>query len=100
MGDRLYNMTQAEIYTKSQNINVHENCNGFMFTNVGDVIAEVNGMVIFPSPTPLTDLGDSRVIGGNKDELYTGTIKLSFRAPTAGTNPRVEIVQKFYTDKQ
>jgi hypothetical protein len=90
----VYNISVAT-YSQSGFIDVIENCNGFTFTNLGDTIAEVNGMVIFPSATPATDLGDSRSIGGNAGEIYKGNIKLSFRQPL-GVAPLVEIAQKFY----
>jgi len=66
-----------------------------MFTNIGDTPATLNGMVIFPSATPLTALGDSRTISGHQDEIYTGIMNLSFRPPL-GTAPKVEVVQLFY----
>jgi hypothetical protein len=93
--ERLYNITVAP-YTSSQDVPVVERCNGYTVTNVGDTIAEVNGMVIFPSATPATDLGDSRSVGGNVGEIYRGNIRLLFRQPL-GANPAVEIIQKFYT---
>jgi hypothetical protein len=89
-----YNIS-ALTYNQSGFITVIQNCNGFTFTNLGDTIAEVNGMVIFPSATPLTDIGDSRSVGGNQNEVYTGNIKLSFRLPL-GATPLVEIAQKFF----
>jgi hypothetical protein len=89
-----YNISVAT-YNQSGFIDVIENCNGFTFTNLGDTIAEVNGMVVFPSATPATDLGDSRSIGGNQGEIYSGNIKLSFRAPV-GAAPLIEIAQKFF----
>lgn len=91
---RQYNIS-VEIVTEAKEVTRVRNCNGIMFTNVGDTIAFVNGMVIFPSATPTTDLGDSRSIGGNEGELYTGNITLVFAQPL-GVTPRVEIVQKFY----
>lgn len=64
-----------------------------MFTNLGSAICRVNGMVVFPSATPATDLGDSRTISGHEGDLYYGNINVAFEA--AG-NPLVEIVQVFY----
>lgn len=92
---RVYNM-DVQFYTRAQRITVQRGCTSFMFTNVGDVIARVNGMVIFPSLTPATSLGDSRTISAHVLDTYSGNIDLLFVAPTAGVNPRVEIVQIFY----
>lgn len=90
----LYNTSQNNYYT-SQDIPREKNLNGFTFTNLGDTIAEVNGIVIFPSTTPATVAGDSVSIGGNAGEIYVGNIKLLFRTPV-GAAPNVLIVQKFY----
>lgn len=89
-----YNMTVA-IYTTSQSVIVVPNCFAFMFTNIGDTIARVNGMVIFPNTNPATGLGDSRSISGHLLDLYLGNITLSFATPL-GAAPTVEIVQLFY----
>lgn len=91
-GDRPYNTT-VTIENESGFVDVVENCNGFTFTNVGDDIARVNGMIIHPGVINVS-LGDSRSIGGNKDEIYKGNIKLAFNG--VGLNPAVEFVQKFY----
>lgn len=92
---RAWDMT-ALTYNTSQEIDVVQNCTAFMFTNLGDVIAKVNGIVIFPSATPATALGDSRTIAAHWMDLYKGKIRLSFQAPTAGVAPLVEIVQVYY----
>lgn len=92
---RVYDMN-VQVYVRPLRITVMRGCTSFMFTNVGDVIARVNGMVIFPSLTPLTSLGDSRTIGAHELDTYSGNIDLLFEVPTAGINPRVEIVQVYY----
>lgn len=66
----------------------------FMFTNLGDDTAWVNGKVIFPSATPGTALGDSRTISGHLGDLYKGNITLKFAG--VGVAPSVEICQLFY----
>lgn len=91
----IYNIS-VQTYNTSQNVPVVTNCAGFMFTNLGDTIARVNGMVIYPSATPATSLGDSRSIGLHKLDLYKGNIILSF--DPGGLAPLVEIVQVFYAE--
>lgn len=91
---RQYNLI-AQVYTANEYVPVAKNCLAFMFTNVGDQTATVNGIVIFPSATPLTALGDSRVIAAHKNDIYMGNINLSFRG-AAGLIPGVEIVQLYY----
>lgn len=92
---RPYNIT-VQVYTTNQSIAVARNCFAYMFTNVGDTAATVNGMVVFPSATPLTALGDSRTIAAHQGEVYSGNITLSLRAPV-GAAPGVEIVQLYYS---
>lgn len=91
-----YDMT-VQVYNNNTYIPVSRKCFAFMFTNVGDTTATVKGMVIFPSATPATALGDSRTISGHKLDIYTGTMDLSFRAPV-GAAPAVEVVQLYYVD--
>jgi hypothetical protein len=83
-------------YEISQPIDVVENCFAIMFTNIGDTPARLNGMVIFPSATPATALGDSRTISGHWLDIFRGNLRLAFNVP-GGAAPQVEIVQFFYT---
>lgn len=92
---RDWNMTVLT-YTAQKSVPVERTCFAFQFTNLGDVVAFVNGMRINPAVTPATDLGDSRTVIAHEGDIYRGTIDLSFEVPTAGTNPLVEIVQLFY----
>jgi hypothetical protein len=82
------------IYTQSGNIPVTKNCFAFMFTNVGDSIGYINGMVIYPSATPGTSLGDSRTVSGHLLDIYKGTMNLKI-APVLLT-PAIEVVQLYY----
>lgn len=91
---RKYNMSVL-IYSSNTYVPLAKGVFAFMFTNVGDTPATVNGMIVFPSATPTTSLGDSRTIAAHEMEVYTGIINLSFRPPL-GTAPAVEIVQLFY----
>lgn len=87
-------------YSTPQQIIVVPNCYAFMFTNIGDTIAFVDGMRIFPNTNPATGLGDSRSLSGHKLDLYKGTINLAFDVIAPGVAPLVEIVQLFYHPKQ
>lgn len=88
-----WNMS-ALTYSEADSIIVLPNCFAIMFTNVGDTLAVVNGMRIFPSATPTTALGDSRSISGHKLDLYVGNLNLAFE--NIQLAPLVEIVQLFY----
>ncbi len=93
---RGYNMT-VQVYRENTSITVSKGCFAFMFTNVGDTEASVNGLVVFPSATPATVLGDSRTIAAHELEVYTGNLTLSFAAPV-GAAPGVEVMQLYYTE--
>jgi hypothetical protein len=86
----------TNIYTTSGKITVQRGCNGYTATNIGDTPVRINGKVLFPSATPLTVLGDSISLGGNRGEIYKGQIIVMFATPL-GALPQVEIIQKFYT---
>lgn len=92
---RTYNMT-VNIYTESKSILVEQNLFAFMFTNVGDTKAFVNGMVINPSATPGSSIGDSRSISAHQLDIYKGNITLAVLP--GGSSPMVEIVQLFYNE--
>ena len=86
-----YNISVVTVQ-KSGFVNIITNCNSWMVTNTGADIVDVNDMILYPG-TVGTILGDSKTIGGNKDEVYKGNIKVSFRTLV---NPALEIVQKAY----
>ena len=85
----------VQVYTQNESIPVANGCFAFMFTNVGNTPAEINGMVVFPSSTPTTALGDSRTISGHQNDLYKGNITLKFNSPV-GSSTAVEVVQLYY----
>jgi len=93
---RAWNFT-ADVYNASKDVIVVKDCFAFMFTNLGDTIARVNGMIIFPNATPLAALGDSRSLGGHWMDLFKGRLTLSFQAPVNAL-PQVEIVQLYYVN--
>lgn len=91
---RAWNMSVLTYNTSCQIIR-ERNCFAFMFTNIGNTIARVNGIIIFPSATPATALGDSRSISGHLLDFYKGNLQLSFQTPLNNA-PLVEIIQLFY----
>jgi hypothetical protein len=92
---RPYNLF-VQIYNTPLQVPVAKGCFAYMFTNVGDTNATVNGMIVFPSATPATALGDSRTIAAHENEIYTGNITLAFLPTVGATQPNVEIVQLYY----
>jgi hypothetical protein len=90
-----YNITVSS-YRTSQKIEVPKNCNGWTAINLGDVIAEINGIVL-NAGVPGTSAGDAVQIGGNEGEIYADNqLRLVFVVPTAGVAPNVQIIFKFY----
>lgn len=94
MADRKFNITVSN-YTVSKIVDIEKDCSAWTATNIGDTTVQVNGIILFPSVTPLTVLGDGVSIGGNKDEIYFGRLNVSFIQPI-GAAPQVQIIQKFY----
>lgn len=88
--------TICQIITSSKFVDVYQQCNAIMVTNIGDTAVTVDEKILFPSATPLTVLGDAVSYGGNENEVYNKQVlKISFAQPL-GANPKIEIVQKFY----
>lgn len=83
----------VQTYSTNQYIPIERGCFAIMFTNIGAVTARVGGMVIFPSATPGTALGDSRTLAAHLMDIYKGNLDLSF---VAGAGGLVEIVQLYY----
>lgn len=87
-------------YTTSRNIIVQQNAFAFTFSNVGDTMARINGILLFPSTTPLLSRGDSVTIGAHDLNIYKGNINVSFDVAGSvfpvGTNPHIQVIQLFY----
>lgn len=94
---RKYNLSIVN-YSAGGNITVMKDCNSVAVVNVGDTIAEINGIPLFPSATPATVRGDAVSINGNEGELYKGNLRLAFRVPI-GAAPQVIIIQQFYVEE-
>lgn len=96
--DRPFNMATINVVQSGDCVK-QKNTFAFMFTNVGDTIADVNGMIVNPGQVVLgvRQLGDSRTVGAADNKIYTGKITVRFHAPL-GSDPNVEVVQLFYTD--
>lgn len=89
--------TNVQTYVRSFILKPLENCNAINIVNIGDEIVTVNGRPLYPG-TPGTINGDSYSVGGNANEIYVGSINISFAG--GGANPNLLVEQKFYTAKQ
>lgn len=87
-----FGMSTIEV-RESKQVEVDRSCAGFLAINKGDVVASVNQLPLLPSLTA-GQSGEHFSIDANQNELYTGSIIVSFES-TAG-NPLVVIVQKYY----
>lgn len=85
----------VDFYTIGGDVIIEQDCFAFMFTNIGDTIGTVKDMVVFPSATPATALGDTRVVGAHNLNIFKGQVQIKF-LPPLGANPKIEIVQLFY----
>lgn len=95
MADRQFDFN-VQVFTRSAFIDVVERCNAISITNVGDTAARVDQILLFPSATPATVLGDSASIGGNQNEVLSRQqLQLIFVAPV-GAAPAIQVIQKFY----
>jgi hypothetical protein len=88
-----YNM-ETRIYYKAGQALRDKGTFAFMATNIGDKIAVVNGITLYPG-TPGSLLGDSRTVGiAFEGYEYVGNIDIKFTG--AGTAPALELVTLFY----
>jgi hypothetical protein len=95
MGDKLqrfvpvekllqYNLS-TQVYSKTQEIPVQENCNGFTVRNIGTATVVIMGDELATN--------ESKSIGGNRGEIFVGRIDLKFKG--AGTMLCL-VTQKYY----
>lgn len=94
--ERLLYSEIAQVIRQSQEVLVHEECNGWVAVNKGQDIVVVNGIQLLP-PVVANTSGESVSIGGNVGELYNKkSIKVVFESLT---QPYVLIVQKIYAQR-
>lgn len=99
MAVKYFNIS-VQNYYQSKNVPRLPGVFAYRFTNLGDVDASVNGMIIYARPA-VGEIGDSREVScppGNSDMFYAGNITLKFDANSAGADKNVEIVQMYYMD--
>lgn len=86
----------ARTYNVSGPILVDQKTFAFMFTNLGNVPAEVNGVKIYPGDPGVT-LGDSRSVGTPSPDMeFKGQLNVVFLA-SANVNTLIEVVTLYYT---
>jgi hypothetical protein len=87
MEDRLYFDTSLQDYSVEQNITLDKACNLLLVKNAGT-------SVLLFDLDPLQP-GESKVIGGNRNEVLVGRHQVSFRG--AGVNLAI-VTQKYYVE--
>lgn len=90
-----FNLAVNEYY-KGGDIPIQRDCNAVAIMNVGDTVAFLNGIPVFPSTAPATIRGDVFQFAGEELEAFEGNLTLKFQAPV-GAAPKVVIIQQFYT---
>lgn len=78
-------------YAANAKVEVDKMCNGFTVVNTGATAMVVNGTPLAAPVAPAL-LGEAVQFGGNKGEIYTGRIDISF---TTGAG-RCIVTQKIY----
>ena len=92
--EETFNITDAIQYSEAQKVVVEKNCIAIIATQLGDTIAQINGITLFPSLTPNLTAGDSITIADPQGRIYKGKCQIQFASP-AGVNPLIELVQVF-----
>lgn len=72
-------------FTQNSRVDLDPRCNGVTVKNAGTSTANFNGVILAPN--------ESIAIGGNRGELYTGRVDVSFSG--SGTN-LINVIQKYY----
>ena len=85
---------------QSTQLQVPDNCNGFVAVNAGDTTFWVNNFPLQPNPSFGTTglAGESTGLIGNKGEIYKGDnmrMTITVQSPT-GPNPCLIVVFKYY----
>lgn len=94
---RRWNKTVVQ-YALSCQVDVVEKCFAIEITNLGDTIAVIAGVTLFPSATPATVAGDSQSFIDPLGGEYKGSsLQVRFQQPVNAA-PLVEIIQLFYLD--
>jgi hypothetical protein len=85
-----YNITPVQ-YLVNSSIVVDPNCNSVTVINIGATIMTVNNIPLNPG-TPGINNGESFTFGGNRAEVFSGRIDISF---TGGAGSCI-VIQKIY----
>ena len=88
MQDTLYNFNGQE-YTVNTLVTLEKYCNGINVINLGTTVATFNGVPLNP-PAAGQSVGDSYSVGGNRGEILSGLVQLSF---AGGTGKVVVVTQ-------
>ena len=87
----LFYNTSVVQYQSAASIVVDKYCNGVTVINTGTTVMRANQIPLNPG-TPGTNNGESWTFGGNRGEVYSGRIDISF---TTGAGSAL-VIQKIY----
>lgn len=94
MQDRFFNFSAKE-YTQNGLLDLDSQCNGINILNTGSSVVSVNGIPL-AAPGSGNSVGDSYSMGGNRGEILSGRISITF----AGGEGNAIVIQKFYTSPE
>ncbi len=87
----LYYNTIINEYQRAASVVVDKFCNGVTVINIGTSVMRANQIPLNPG-TPGTNNGESWTFGGNRGEVYSGRIDISF----TGNAGSALVIQKVY----
>lgn len=91
----LYYNTVTQSYSFPQKVVIQDKCNGFTIRNAGNSILIMDDEQIQP--------GESKAIGGNRNEYFVGRKDISFAPQAVQPAPRIDlcyVTQKYYVDRK
>lgn len=80
------------VYYAGASVEVEPKCNAMTFCNIGTTDAMINAAIPLHPGNSVAN-GEAWTIGGNKGEILTGRVDISFPAGEGGA---VLVVQKYY----
>lgn len=89
----LYYNNDTKGYAVPAKITFDRLCNGYTVRNAGNTIVVINDEEIQP--------GQSKAVGGNRNEIFIGRLDIFFRDQTVQPVPRTPyfyVTQKFYVE--
>jgi hypothetical protein len=92
----IYNNVYRPV-NNNASIVIEQNCNSITIINIGATQALVDTVIPLNAGVPGTNNGESISFGGNRLEIFSGRLDISF---PAGAGGNVVVIQKIYLPGQ